>query len=102
MKILSISNVCLVGVLILGVWAAWSATGPQRISGNQVGAGRCGCTWKDNLACTKLPFRTCTLKYSGCQNGDYDGYCMGLKDQLTCKGDITNCLKRGDEVCIGD
>jgi hypothetical protein len=76
MKISSISNVFLVGALILGVWVAWSATGPQQISGNQLVAG-CpkNCNDAPPVTCPNKPSKTCTFTYYKCDtSGDRECY----------------------------
>jgi len=52
MKTLSISRLCLVGALMLGLLVAWSAAAPQQIAGNlSIGAGACCCTGTDPQSC---------------------------------------------------
>ena len=99
MKILSISNVSLVGSLMLGVWAAWSATGPQRISGNQLVAGCLSlCIWQGKN-CEDAKPKICTTAPDYCvYDEDAIGECKNVGFAWQCK-DIPQCLKRRDKLC---
>jgi hypothetical protein len=101
MKILSISNVCLVGALILGVWVAWSATGPQRISGNQLVAGcLTPCEWWA-VKCASKPTRTCTKDPDYCRyNPDKNTECYNAGgNSYQCTGSL-DCVSRRDKLCV--
>ena len=74
MKTLSISSVCLVGALMLGLFAAWGATAPQVITGEQIAGGGC--------PCSNVRPKTCPDK------GDY-----------TCEKEAVQCNTTGDLEC---
>jgi hypothetical protein len=102
MKILGISNVCLVGALILGVWVAWSATGPQRVSGNQLVAG-CSLSPCEQWAvtCESKPYQTCDKSPDYCRyNKDKGGDCFNAGGgSYQCVGS-SKCVSRRDKICV--
>lgn len=102
MKFLSISNVCLVGALILGVWAAWSAAMPQRISGNQLVAGCLSpCEWWA-VTCQSKPNKACTTKPDYCRYKTTGGECYNAGGSTTyqCEN-LPDCVRRRDKICVG-
>ena len=103
MKILGISNVSLVGALILGVLAAWSATGPQRISGNQLVAGCLSPCEQWAVTCKDAPGKKCKTSPDYCRyNEDKDGDCFNAGGtghiSYQCEN-IPECVRRRDMIC---
>jgi hypothetical protein len=102
MKFLSISNVSLVGALILGVLAAWSAAGPQRISGNQLVAGCLSpCEWHA-VTCDNKPEKICRTSPDYCRYKATGGECYNAGGSTTtyqCVNNV-NCVRRVDKICV--
>jgi len=98
MRILSFSRLGLVVSLILGLFVAWSATGPQRISGNQIVAGAdCNkCDGDHNVHCSPIdPEKPCTAVHINCYG---EGGMDCLPTNLSCFG--TNCKIAWDHACL--
>lgn len=98
MKILSIFNVCLVGALILGVWAAWSAIAPQLISGEQLEGGCPPClSVKENSPCGDTGGGTCNRYWTKCTGTSEDLICYDIRESSCMWSDY--CVNHKDQSC---
>jgi len=95
----SISRLCYVSALMLGLFAAWGATAPQVITGEQIAGG-----WP---ACLNVSGNTtCGDAYEGAECDRYWAACTGTSDDLQCS-DIrasscngsAKCAKHKDQAC---
>ena len=105
MKALSLSRLCFVSALILGLLVAWNACLAQKADiAMKVGSAcySCGadeCDWH-SVNCEAQPQETCWQSDSCCRGPDTgDGTCSSLgAGHFQCK--YTGCVWRQDEVCI--
>lgn len=95
MKILSVS--CLIGALMLGLFAAWVATVPQQTNGNQVVAGWLKCKGSTGASCKPKPGESCSDSHIVCYNSGGGKDCMVMKNYVCLH---TGCVQVKDEECI--
>lgn len=95
MKILSVS--CLIGALMLGLFAAWVATAPQQTNGNQVVAGWEKCKDEHNANCSRIdPEKPCNAVHIICTNTSGGKDCTNIN--MSCFG--KNCVRAYDKACL--
>ena len=83
MKALTFSRLCLIGALILGLWAALSAGTPQTLIGSSISGSECpsgNCNWTGYGTCDDKPDnppgKQCSNQYYSC-DGEGSGQCGG-------------------------
>ena len=95
MKILSVS--CLIGALMLGLFAAWSAVAPQQTNGNQVVAGWPKCIGDTGAYCQPKAGQSCSASRLVCYDSGGGKDCATLKN-FVCTS--TGCVIVKDEACL--
>jgi len=98
MKILSISNVCLVVGLMVGLTVAWNNATPQLITGERLEVGGCPpCYTTRNTDCGDAPREDCTDTYLKCNTtGELE--CFDGLGPHSCTVDAS-CLNKKNENC---
>jgi hypothetical protein len=95
MKILSVS--CLIGALMLGLFAAWVAAAPQQTNGNQVVAGWDKCKDEGNAHCSPIdPEKSCSGVHIVCTNTSGGKDCSNINMSCFAK----NCKSAWDKSCL--
>jgi hypothetical protein len=100
MKILSISCLCLVVNLMLGLFVVCSATAPQHISGNREVAGfrsKCDCADIQGVHCVPLPNDHCGYEFFGCVGTGMDCYKPAPGVAAACQQ--SGCVPEAMEYC---
>ena len=104
MKILSISNVCLVGALMLGLFVAWSASCPQQLSERSLIVGGCNPSHGDKCKGTSgsncspsYPGANCKATHLTCWDSGGGKYCYKLRNYVCLP---TRCKNVKDETCV--
>lgn len=101
MKVLSVSNLCFLAAITIGLAAVWSVASPAVISGeNAIGSAGCCAGAPDTPCGPRYPNRTCdTGTYPKCDTSG-TGDCEGVSGANGCTL-VADCAKHTTESCGG-